>query len=250
MRTLLSDTALVFGRYARQSLRSKAAMSFGALMPALYLVLYGPLLTDMRLGSAGNSWQVLVPGLLLQLALFGASFAGLGLIIDKQHGIVERMRVTPVSRVALLLGRVLRDAALLTVQSVLLVLVAFAMGLRAPLPGILIGFAFTAVLALSLASLSYTLAMKAAVPPGVRPGRQRGQHAGDAAVRPPAAHVPRPGLAGRAVALHAPALPGGRGPGRLRRRLRVARAAVRHAGGRGPAGRLPRDGRTPLPALG
>lgn len=169
MRTLLSDTALVFGRYARQSLRSKAAMSFGALMPALYLVLYGPLLTDMRLGGAGNSWQILVPGLLLQLALFGASFAGLGLIIDKQHGIVERMRVTPVSRVALLLGRVLRDAALLTVQSVLLVLVAFALGLRAPLPGILIGFAFTAVLALSLASLSYTLAMKAAVPQAFAP---------------------------------------------------------------------------------
>ncbi|MEV4441340.1 ABC transporter permease [Streptomyces sp. NPDC049577] len=170
MRTLLSDTALLFGRYARQTLRSKAAMSFGALMPALYLVLYGPLLTGMPLGGrAGSSWQVLVPGLLLQLSLFGASFAGLGLIVEKQHGVVERMRVTPVSRLALLLGRVLRDAALLVAQSVLLVLVALALGLRAPLPGILIGFAFTAVLALSLASLSYALAMKTAVPQAFAP---------------------------------------------------------------------------------
>ncbi|MFF4157476.1 ABC transporter permease [Streptomyces sp. NPDC001678] len=168
-RTLLSDTALVFGRYARQTLRSKAAMTFGALMPALYLVLYGPLLTDMPLGGAGSSWQVLVPGLLLQLALFGASFAGMGLIIEKQHGIVDRMRVTPVSRLALLLGRVLRDAALLTAQAVVIVLVAVAMGLRAPLPGILLGFAFTAALALSLAALSYTLAMKAAAPMSFAP---------------------------------------------------------------------------------
>lgn len=170
MRTLLSDTALVFGRYARQTLRSKAAMTFGALMPALYLVLYGPLLTDMPLGGGtGSSWQVLVPGLLLQLALFGASFAGMGLIIEKQHGIVDRMRVTPVSRLALLLGRVLRDAALLTAQAVVIVLVAVAMGLRAPLPGVLLGFAFTAALALSLAALSYTLAMKAAAPMSFAP---------------------------------------------------------------------------------
>lgn len=169
MHTLLSDTALVFGRYARQSLRSKAAMTFGALMPSLYLVLYGPLLTHMPLGRTGSSWQILVPGLLLQLALFGASFAGMALIIEKQHGIVDRMRVTPVGRLALLLGRILRDAALLTVQAAVIVLVAVAMGLRAPLPGVLLGFAFTAALALSLAALSYALAMKAAAPTSFAP---------------------------------------------------------------------------------
>ncbi|MFF4736719.1 ABC transporter permease [Streptomyces sp. NPDC001262] len=169
MHSLLSDTALVFGRYARQSLRSKAAMTFGALMPSLYLVLYGPLLTHMPLGRTGSSWQILVPGLLLQLALFGASFAGMALIIEKQHGIVDRMRVTPISRLALLLGRILRDAALLTVQAAVIVLVAVAMGLRAPLPGVLLGFAFTAALALSLASLSYALAVKAAAPTSFAP---------------------------------------------------------------------------------
>ncbi|MFI9205581.1 ABC transporter permease [Streptomyces sp. NPDC053048] len=161
---LLSDTAIVYGRYARQTLRSKPAMTFGALMPALYLVLYGPLLTGMPLGGAGSSWQVLVPGLLLQLGLFGSTFAGLGLVAERQNGVVERMRVTPVSRLALLLGRVLMDTTLLLFQAALLVLVALAMGLRAPLPGVLIGFAFTAALSLSLASLSYALAMRIAAP--------------------------------------------------------------------------------------
>ncbi|MCA6095842.1 ABC transporter permease [Streptomyces sp. SCA3-4] len=169
MRLLLSDIAVVYGRYARQTLRSTAAMLFGALMPALYLVFYGPLLTGVPLGGSGSSWQVLVPGLLLQLALFGSTFAGLGLIVEKQQGVVERMRVTPVSRAALLLGRVLKDATLLVVQAVLLVAVALAMGLRAPLPGLLIGFAFTAALALSLASLSYALAMKIPVPQAFAP---------------------------------------------------------------------------------
>ncbi|MCX5385709.1 ABC transporter permease [Streptomyces sp. NBC_00083] len=166
---LLCDTALIFGRYARQTLRSKFQILFGVLMPLLYLLFFGPLLTGMPLASRGSSWQILVPGLLLQLGLFGASFAGFSIIIENSWGVVERMRVTPVSRLALLLGRVLRDAALFVFQAVLLVLAALVMGLRAPLAGILIGFAFVAVLALSLASLSYALAMKVRTPQGFGP---------------------------------------------------------------------------------
>ncbi|MEU4465320.1 ABC transporter permease [Streptomyces sp. NPDC024017] len=161
---LLHDTALVYGRYLRQSLRSRFALLFGVLMPLLYLLFFGPLLTDLPLGGQGSSWQVLVPGLLLQLGLFGASFAGFSIIIEKGQGVVERMRVTPVSRLALLLGRVLRDATVFVFQAVLLVLAALAMGLRAPLAGVLIGFAFVALLTVSLAALSYALAMKVRTP--------------------------------------------------------------------------------------
>ncbi|OKJ02470.1 multidrug ABC transporter permease [Streptomyces sp. CB01249] len=161
---LLHDTALIFGRYARQTLRSKFQVLFGILMPLLYLLFFGPLLTELPLGGGTDSWQVLVPGLLLQLGLFGASFAGFGLIIDKSTGVVERMRVTPVSRAALLLGRVLRDALLFVFQAVLLVLVAVLMGLRAPLAGVLIGFLFVGLLTVSLASLSYALAMRVSTP--------------------------------------------------------------------------------------
>ena len=161
---LLQDTALVYGRYLRQSLRSRFALLFGVLMPLLYLLFFGPLLTHLPLGVRGSSWQVLVPGLLLQLGLFGASFAGFTIIIEKSQGVLERMRVTPVSRLALLLGRVLRDATVFVFQAVLLVLAAVVMGLRAPLPGVLIGFAFVALLTISLASLSYALAMNVRTP--------------------------------------------------------------------------------------
>jgi ABC-2 type transport system permease protein len=161
---LLHDTAIIYGRYLRQSLRSRFALLFGVLMPLLYLVFFGPLLTGLPLGGRGSSWQVLVPGLLLQLGLFGALFAGFMIILEKGQGVTERMRVTPVSRLALLLGRVLREATVFVFQAVLLVLVAVAMGLRAPLAGVLIGFAFVALLTVSLASLSYALAMKVRTP--------------------------------------------------------------------------------------
>ncbi|MCX4819420.1 ABC transporter permease [Streptomyces sp. NBC_01142] len=164
MPSVLSDTALIFSRYARQTLHSRFQILFGVLMPLLYLLFFGPLLSDLPLASQGDSWQVLVPGLLLQLGLFGALFSGFAIIIEKQFGVVERMRVTPVSRLALLLGRVLRDAVLFVFQAVLLVLAAEVMGLRAPLGGILIGFVFVFAVTLSLAALSYALALKVSEP--------------------------------------------------------------------------------------
>ncbi|MFF4753495.1 ABC transporter permease [Streptomyces sp. NPDC002514] len=166
---LLHDTALGYGRCLRQSLRSRAGLVFGLLMPLLYLFFFGPLLTGLPLGGRTSSWQVLVPGLLLQLGLFSSSFAGFAIILENGQGVVERMRVTPVSRLALLLGRVLRDATVLVGQAVLLVLAAVALGLRAPLPGVLIGFAFVALLAVSLGSLSYALALKVPTPQGFAP---------------------------------------------------------------------------------
>ncbi|WFB07361.1 ABC transporter permease [Streptomyces sp. LX-29] len=164
MSHVVSDTGLIFGRYLRQALRSKLGLVFGLLQPLLFLVLFGPLLKRVDLGGRGDAWQTLVPGLLVQLGLFSAAFAGFGILIEKQLGIIERMRVTPVSRLALLLGRVLKDVVQLFAQSVLLVLVAVAMGLRAPLPGVLIGFLIVGALTVSLAALSYALAMRVGGP--------------------------------------------------------------------------------------
>lgn len=169
MPRLLTDTGIIAGRCVRQTLASRLATLFGLLQPLLFLVFFGPLLKNVRLGGAGDSWQTLVPGLLVQLGLFSSAFAGFSILIEKQYGVIERMRVTPVSRLALLLGRLLRDVLQLLFQSVLLVLVGVAFGLRAPLLGVLIAFAIVAVLAASLASLSYALAMRVRSAQGFAP---------------------------------------------------------------------------------
>lgn len=158
-----SDTRLVFQRYMRQTLRSKVAVVFGAVQPLLYLVLFGPLLSDLvdvRGFGAGSAWQVFVPGVLVQLALFGAGFAGFGLIADLRSGVVDRLRVTPASRTALLLGRVLRDTVVVAFQGAVVVAAGLALGLRAPVAGIAVGLALVVALAVSVASLSYVVALR------------------------------------------------------------------------------------------
>jgi ABC-2 type transport system permease protein len=162
--TLLRDTQVIFKRQMTRSLRNPAWMVIGVTQPLLYLAFFGPLLRNLvhwpGYPASANSWQIFVPGLLVQLGLFGASFVGFSLIGDVRGGVVERMRVTAVSRAALLLGRVGRDVVSLVMQSVALILAALAFGLRAPLGGVLIGVLFVVCLTVSLASLSYTLGLR------------------------------------------------------------------------------------------
>jgi ABC-2 type transport system permease protein len=151
------DTYLIFRRQLSMSLRSPLWMVVGLVQPVVYLVFFGPLLAGLNLGA--NSWQVYIPGLLVQLALFGAAFVGFSVIADVRSGVLERMRVTPVSRLALLLGRVLRDVVLLVAQTMVLLVVAVAFGLRAPLVGVLLSLVLIALLTTSLAALSYTIGL-------------------------------------------------------------------------------------------
>ncbi len=101
-----------------------------------------------------------VPGLLIQLAMFGTLFVGFGLIAEVRFGVVERMRVTPASRLALLAGRVLRDVLVLVSQAVLLIAIASVFGLRAPLGGLVLVLAIVCLLGVALSSFSYAVALK------------------------------------------------------------------------------------------
>jgi ABC-2 type transport system permease protein len=152
------DTLLIFRRQLRLTLRNPVWVVIGLIQPFLYLAFFGPLLKNIAGAPGfpeGSAWQVFVPGLLVQLGLFGTAFVGFGIIAEYRAGVIERMRVTPVSRLALLLGRVLRDVVMLLVQAIVLILAGVAFGLRAPVVGVVIGLGFVLLLAISVASLSY-----------------------------------------------------------------------------------------------
>jgi ABC-2 type transport system permease protein len=161
--TLFRDSWTVFSRAMRLSLRQPVWVVFGLLQPILYLTLFGPLLKGIAAttpGFGGEAWKVFVPGLLVQLGMFGASFVGFGLISEWRSGVIERMRVTPAPRAALLIGRVARDVLVLFVQGSILVAAALAMGLRAPWWALGVGIVTVALLGACFSSLSYAVALK------------------------------------------------------------------------------------------
>ena len=86
----LNDTWIVFSRAMRLSLRQPVWVVFGLIQPILYLVLFGPLLKAVaeQPGFGGDAWRVFVPGLLVQLGMFVASFVGFGLIAEWRSGLI------------------------------------------------------------------------------------------------------------------------------------------------------------------
>lgn len=158
--TFVRDTATVFRRAMRLSLRNPVWTVMGLAQPILYLTLFGPLLEPLKAQlGVENAYQFFVPGLLVQLGMFGAMFVGFGLISEWRDGVIEAERVTPAPRSALVLGRVLRDVVVILVQGTLLVVVALLFGLEAPLAGIVLGVLSAALLGAAFASASYAVAL-------------------------------------------------------------------------------------------
>ncbi|RKF22059.1 ABC transporter permease [Micromonospora globbae] len=154
----LHDTFIVFRSELALALRNKVALAIGLIQPFVYLLLFGPLLTQ-ALPAAQNPWLFFVPGLLLQLGLFGTGFAGFNLIPDIRSGFVERLRVAPVSRLAILLGRLLKDSLILGLQAIPLIVVGYLLGMAANPLGVLASLILILITGVGLASLSYVLAL-------------------------------------------------------------------------------------------
>ncbi len=158
---MLTETIIVFQRQMRILLRNPVWVFFGLTQPILYLVLFGPLLKRVSGGGLGGnaSWQIFVPGLLLQLAIFGAGFAGFGIIQELREGVIDRQRVTPARRLSLILGRTLGNMVTIGVQGALLIVVAVPFGLRASLQGAVASLLLICVLALGVSAASYAMGL-------------------------------------------------------------------------------------------
>ena len=160
--TFLRETSIVFRRQIRMNLRQPAWVLIGVMQPVLYLVLFGPLLKPLvsQFGtSSDNAYTFLVPGLLVQLGMFGAFFAGFSLIGEWREGVIEAERVTPASRSALLVGRLSRDVLQLLVQALILVGLGYLMGLRGSVGGIVLGIVITLLVGGACAAASNALAL-------------------------------------------------------------------------------------------
>lgn len=153
------DTWLVFARQMGLLLRNPVWVFVGIMQPLLFLLLFGPLLKGVAGLGGKEAYKIFIPGLLIQLAIFGALFVGFPLVSELRQGIIERMRVTPVSRFALLIGRAGTATVMLLFQALVLVVLAIPFGLRVHIGPLLLTMALLALLSVLCASLSYGVAL-------------------------------------------------------------------------------------------
>jgi ABC-2 type transport system permease protein len=161
---LARDTWLIFQRHFLLVARSPIYILFGLATPVTYVLLFAPMLKlalrAEHVTTYTQAYQIYVPGLLTVMAILGGSYSGFGLLRELRVGIIERARVTPVSRLALMLGRGLREVVWMIAQSVVITLLALPFGLRAPIGDLLLAYLILAMLSLMAVMLSYTITLK------------------------------------------------------------------------------------------
>jgi ABC-2 type transport system permease protein len=140
MMKTLRDTYLLFVRKVVETIRNPIYIVTSLLNPVLYLVLFAPLLSKLTLPGTnpGNIINEFVPGMLVITAFMEGLFVGYDMIDEVRNGVIERLRVTPTSRFALLAGRVLRDMVNMLVIVNFFTVIAIPFGFKMHLAGYLL----------------------------------------------------------------------------------------------------------------
>jgi ABC-2 type transport system permease protein len=158
------EAALLFQRYTTQLLRNPVWLLVGFSTPLLYLVLFTPLLrhlSGVRAIPAGNVLDVFLPGILALLAFASGMGPGFSTIFDLQTGVIERFRVTPSSRFAILMGPVLSAMVMMFVFDAVVVAAGAGFGFNVHWLGLavlalLLGLLMTTTSAFSVATALVT----------------------------------------------------------------------------------------------
>ena len=134
------------------------------VQPLIWLLLFGELFKSMAdLPGFGSESYIgyLAPGIVVMSALFSSGWSGMATIEDINRGVTDRLLVSPVRRSALIAGRVAQSAVVIVVQSVIMVLIALAVGasFAGGVLGVVVLILLAALLGSALAALSNALAL-------------------------------------------------------------------------------------------
>jgi ABC-2 type transport system permease protein len=157
------DTWLIFQRQSLVAFRTPVAFGLSLFQPVMYVLLWAPVLKEALrntgVTSYSDAFRTYVPGLVTVMAVYGGLFAGFGLLAEIRSGIIERGRVTPVSRASLMLGRALSDVATMFTGALLITLFAVALGMRVGPGDLLFALLIVLLLELMMVSLGYAVSM-------------------------------------------------------------------------------------------
>ena len=161
----IADTWYLFVRNLRISFRVPFIWVMAVIQPLLWLLLFSQLfktIVDIPGFPYDSYLAYLAPGIILMTALFGATFSGMGTLVDIDLGYLDKMLVTPVSRNAIMLGRMGGDVVRVVVQAIIIVLIALAMGVgfATGFPGFITAILLIALLVIGFAGLSNILALR------------------------------------------------------------------------------------------
>src|SRR3989449_8049939 len=135
--TLASDSYYMFLRWMKKLVRNPILLFFSLFQPIIFLVLFTQLFSSFGLLLGGINYTVFATaGIVLQNAFSSAFQSGTAVVDDIKSGFLAKILATPASRASILLGRLLSDAFRVFAQSLIILVLAYGLGVF-PATGIL-----------------------------------------------------------------------------------------------------------------
>jgi ABC-2 type transport system permease protein len=132
---LVRHSAYLTARSTRALWRQPAFATATLVQPIIWLLLFGELFKGIaRLpgftAAHGSYLEFITPGVVVMTALFSSGWAGTVYIQDMERGVMDRLLASPVRRGAMMIGSLAYQAVTTVVQTLIVLLIAFAAGAR------------------------------------------------------------------------------------------------------------------------
>ena len=162
------DVRSVAGRALRQIPREPASVLPAVFVPAFFYAVNLGALENLAHGTHGFSYKAFLLPMAIAFAVTGMSRAPT-LVTDIQGGYFDRLCMTPVRRVALLLGLMAADAVVIAALCIPVLAIGFGVGVRfaTGAPGVLAFIGLSALWGLAFTGLPYAVALKTGSPAAV-----------------------------------------------------------------------------------
>jgi ABC-2 type transport system permease protein len=163
------DVVAIAGRALRAIPRDMTAVVPPVLIALFFFVVnIGTLQRLTERNIAGFDFKPFMMATAILLGVTGISRAP-ALVLDVENGYFDRLLLTPVRRLAILLGHMLADVAVACALTVPIVVLGYVLGVRfkAGLPGVVVFVALAALWSLAFAGFGYAIALKTGNPAAV-----------------------------------------------------------------------------------
>ncbi len=150
----------VWLREFKRFYRDKASLTSSIVRPLMWLLIMGfGIGGTMRFSGADTAYlPFLTPGIVGMSILFTSLFSGISVIWDREFGFLKEMLVAPISRVSIVIGKALGGATSSLIQSMIIILVASALGVSVTPLIVLKVMVATVVISIGFVSLGVAIA--------------------------------------------------------------------------------------------
>jgi len=161
----VGDALAVTWRNLLAYVRLPELLVFSTIQPVMFVLLFRYVFgNSIALSDPSIAYvDYLMPGIIVQTAVFGAAGTGIGLAEDMAKGLIERFRSLPMARSAVLAGRTMADSVRNVFVMVLITVVGFAVGFRihGGVPAYLLALGLVLLFALALSWVVATIGLGA-----------------------------------------------------------------------------------------